>query len=294
MPNRRLFFASTHSYRDLSTRAASATGELLELITSRGSDCRSCAMRCAQLSGGNSARQRPGVDGFARESRGRDPEPRREGRGSATSPSTQSEPSRPERTPVTLRRTATIRDERTDLCRLRNSLCSNALHYPRRMRRIKCSLSLSPCLTNGRTESSIATRLRPASRPFRIQCAANPVRPIALSCSSKQSRPWTTKNDRGQTNFGTRPWMSSSQPLFGQCLHAFIFVQGRSGRSRLMTCARPRWDVEPQPRTKTSATRAHTRSRGCERTSTLSRSESAQSSNLPDLTYVVSCPAREK
>jgi hypothetical protein len=47
MPDHRLLFASTHSYLDLSSGAALATRELLELITSRGWDCR--ALTCGVL-----------------------------------------------------------------------------------------------------------------------------------------------------------------------------------------------------------------------------------------------------
>jgi hypothetical protein len=99
------------------------------------------------------------------------------------------------------------------------------------------SLSLTLSGDRGRSESPPAYTFVRSNAPIRAECPANPVRSIAASRSSKQSRPWTTKNDRGRTDFGTRPWMRSSQLPISQCLHAFIFVQGRSGRCRLMAYA---------------------------------------------------------
>jgi hypothetical protein len=75
---------------------------------------------------------------------------------------------------------------------------------------------------------------------------ANPLRKAIIDAektgrwADAVSRPWTTKNDRGRTDFGTRPSGPSSEPPIGQCLHAFIFVQGREGRRRRMTSARDR------------------------------------------------------
>jgi hypothetical protein len=120
--------------------------------------------------------------------------------------STQSELRRSEVTLVNLRRTATIRDTCGESWRLRNSLCSNGLLTPRRMRRIKSGFSFSHAPTTARRIINPDVPSPRATRPFRIQRAANPVRSIVLGRSSNQSRSWTTKNDRGRTNFGTCPF----------------------------------------------------------------------------------------
>jgi hypothetical protein len=116
----------------------------------------------------------------------------------------------PERTRVTPRRTATIRDRCVESPDQRNSLRSNGLPAPRRLRRMKWGFSLSRCLlTEGASNHHPRYAFVPRNAPIRVECPANSVRPIALSRSLKQSRPRTTENDRGRTNLGTRPWSTS-------------------------------------------------------------------------------------